>query len=212
MLKLYKNFDPLVSVILPTFNRENLILRAVHSVVIQSFESWELLVVDDGSSDSTYSVLADIIGSYANVRYMNHSNRKLPISLNVGIQASTGSYITFLGSDDQYKSSHLEERFNFMKSNPQIDLIHGGVEIIGDPYVKDKDDLSKRIHLVECTIGGTFFGKRQVFFEMNGFNDIEYSEDSDFIERASKKFSITKVSFPTYIYHRDTPGSICNTI
>jgi len=99
-----------------------------------------------------------------------------------------------------------------MKNNMETDFIHGGVEIIGRPYVKDKNDLTREIHLDECVIGSTFFGKRDLFFELGGFRDIKYSDDSDFFERVQMKYKIAKVDFPTYIYHRDTPDSICSTI
>ncbi len=57
-----------------------------------------------------------------------------------------------------------------------------------------------------------FFGKRNVFFELEGFRNLSYSDDSDFFERAEKKFKISKVDWPDYIYYRDTPDSICSTI
>lgn len=211
-MQLYKAFNPAVSIILPTYNRANLLTRAIDSVIMQKYRKWELIIVDDGSRDSTMSLVKKYVGAHNNIRYIFHSNRNLPISLNIGIQASGGKYITFLGSDDEYKTGHLDLRISTMEKDQTIDILHGGVEIIGSPFVKDKRDISKKIHLSECIIGGTIFGKRKVFFDMQGFNDLKYSEDSDFIERASKKFKIIKIDNPTYIYHRDTPGSICNTI
>ena len=68
------------------------------------------------------------------------------------------------------------------------------------------------IPLYECVIGGTFFGKREVFEQLRGFNNIPYSEDFEFLERALKIFKVEKVYYPTYIYHRDTMDSITNKI
>ncbi len=212
MLQVYKNFNPEVSIILPTYNRVNYLERAINSVLNQSFKNWELIVIDDGSTDNSANLLDNFIMKYENIRYLKHSNRKTPLSTNSGILASVGTYITFLGSDDEYKIDHLKLRIDFMSNNPDIDLIHGGVEIIGPPYVKDKNDLTRLIHLSECIIGGTFFGKRKVFFELGGFRNLNYSDDSDFFERAYKKYKIAKVDFPTYIYYLDTPDSICSTI
>lgn len=211
-MQLYKNFTPIVSVILPTFNRADYIKRAIDSVITQTYNQWELIIIDDGSTDETFSVVESYINDFGNVRYMKHKNRKLPISLNVGIQASAGEYITFLGSDDEYKSDHLELRLNYLLRNTNTDLVHGGIEVIGNPFVKDKNDLSKKVHLSKCIIGGTFFGKRKVFTELDGFKNLNYSEDSEFLERAEKKFVIQKIDFPTYLYHRETEGSITNSI
>lgn len=211
-MQVYKSFVPIVSVILPTFNRRNLLPRALESVIKQNFKQWELLIIDDGSTDNTFELINSYINQFENIRYIKHLNRRPPLSQNIGLLASAGEFVSFLGSDDEYKPTYLEERVNFMRSKSDVDMIHGGVEIVGHPFVKDKNDLSKEIHLSECVIGGTFFGKRNFFIELNGFTDLNYSDDSDFFERAVNKYKIEKVSFPTYVYYRDTPDSICSTI
>lgn len=211
-MQVYITFEPIVSIILPTYNRERLLVRAINSVLNQTIQNWELIIVDDGSTDKTFDVINSYLQKQENIRYIKHSNRRPPLSQNVGIISSVGKYISFLGSDDEYKPTYLEERINFLQAHSDVDLIHGGVEIIGHPFVKDKNDLSKEIHLSECVIGGTFFGKRKVFLELDGFRNLKYSDDSDFFERAIQKFKIEKVDFPTYVYYRDTPDSICSTI
>lgn len=211
-MKLYKEFEPIVSVIIPAFNREKLLIRAMDSVIKQEYKNWELIIVDDGSTDSTFSVVKKYQETFQNIRYLRHSNRKLPISLNTGIQISGGKYITFLGSDDEYLHDHILKRVEFFNVNKELDFIHGGVKIIGNEFVPDKNDLSKKIHLSKCTIGGTFFGKKEVFIAAGGFRNIEYSEDSDFYERIKNDFVIKKVNWQTYIYHRDNEDSITNSI
>lgn len=211
-MQVYKEYKPIVSVVMPTYNRAQYLKRSINSVLNQTFTDWELIVVDDGSSDDTFRIVDEYIAGRENIRYMKHSNRRTPLTTNIGMLASSGEYLAFLGSDDEYKPDYLKQRVDFLSAHSDIDFIHGGVEVIGHPYVKDKNDLALEIHLSECAIGGTFFGKRKVFFELDGFKNLIYSEDSDFLERAMKKFKIAKVDFPTYIYHRDTPDSICTTI
>lgn len=212
MIKVYKNFEPFISVIMASFNRADLLERSISSVINQTLKEWELIIIDDGSADQTFELINKYLPNYNNIRYLKHSNRKLSLTRNAGIQCSVGGYITFLDSDDEYKPEHLRLRFDYMNSNPDVDLIHGGVEIIGNPFVKDKYNLEKEIHLDECTIGGTFFGKRKVFDELEGFSDIPYSEDSEFIERAEKKYNIKKINYPTYVYYRNSADGICNNI
>jgi len=211
-MQVYKQYKPIVSIIVPTFNRANYLKRSIKSVLNQSFKMWELIIVDDGSSDNTFQIVDEYILQFENIRYMKHSNRRPALSTNTGIQASCGELIAFIGSDDEWKPEFLKQRVDFLKEHPDIDFIHGGVEVIGHPYVKDKNDLTREIHIDECVVGGTFFGKRNVFIELGGFRDLSYSDDSDFYERAVKKFNVAKVDFPTYIYYRDTPDSICSTI
>ncbi|MBN2639442.1 MAG: glycosyltransferase family 2 protein [Bacteroidales bacterium] len=211
-MKLYKKGNPLVSIVLPTYNRAELIERALESVLIQTFQDFELIVVDDGSRDNTCSILQKYIRDHNNIRYVKQQNMKLSLALNTGIQLSAGSYIAFINSDDVIKPDHLEKRVHFMQQNSDVDLIHGGVTIVGSPFVKDKNDITKLIHLDQCVMGATFFGKKTVFTKLNGFKEMEYSEDSDFFERAQKRFKTQKVSFPTYIYYRNTEDSITNNI
>ncbi|MDQ7818200.1 MAG: glycosyltransferase family A protein [Melioribacteraceae bacterium] len=212
MISVYKSANPIVSIVMPTFNRKSYLQRSVESVINQNFSDWELIIVDDGSTDGSFEIVDKYITKFDNIRYVRHSNRKSPLATNAGILVSCGKYITFLGSDDEYKQNHLQLRIGFMLANPDVDMIHGGVEIIGHPYVKDKYDLKKEIHISECVVGGTFFGKRNIFFELDGFSNINYSDDSDFFERAEKNYKIKKVDWNTYIYYRDTPDSICTTI
>ena len=84
-LSLYKNFSPTVSVILPTFNRGYIIERAINSVIRQSYDEWELIIVDDGSNDNTQAIVNNYIDNYSNIRLLKHSNRKPPLSFNAGI-------------------------------------------------------------------------------------------------------------------------------
>ncbi len=211
-MQLYKNFQPHVSIILPTFNRAKYLERSINSILKQTYKNWELLIIDDGSNDSTFNLVNKFLMQDERIRYSKHKNVGLPISLNVGINSACGNFITFLGSDDEYKPDHLELRIIQLKKNENVDCLFGGIEIIGNPYVKDKNDPNKEVHLQECIIGGTFFGKREMFLKMKGFKNIKYSEDSEFYERANLKYEFKKVDFPTYIYYRDTPDSICNTV
>jgi len=211
-MQLYRNLTPKVSIIMPSYNRRGLITRAIDSILNQTYKSWELVIVDDGSSDETFSAVDPYLLKYENIRYLRHSNRKTPLATNAGLMASCAEFITFLGSDDEFKPDHIQLRMSIFEADNNVDFIHGGVEVIGHPYVKDKYDLNREIHISECAVGGTFFGKRNVFFELGGFKDLEYSDDSDFLERAEKKFNVLKVDYPTYIYYRDTPDSICTNI
>lgn len=201
-----------VSIILPTFNRAEYLNRSVDSVIAQSYSKWELLIIDDGSNDNTKEILKPYLVRFPNIKYFYHSNRGAALSMNKGIKSSSGEFITFLGSDDKYLPNHLMLRIEYFNSNKDIDLVHTTAKIIGNRFVKDKNDLSKNIHLNECILGGTLFGRRKIFEMLNGFGNVSYSPESDLIERAERKFHIQKLDLPTYIYYRNTPDSICNSI
>lgn len=202
---------PDVSVILTVYNREKYLERCIESIICQKFKNWEIIAIDDGSNDGSYNILKNYASLYSNITVIKQENMKLAISRNRGISLAGSKYLTFIDSDDEYAENHLEQRVKIMEANPDIDLIHGGTKIIGNEFVRDKNDPDKYIHLSECFIGGTFFGKAEVFKKLNGFRNIPYSEDSDFLERAEKLFKIRKVEFETYIYHRELEDSITNS-
>lgn len=204
-----EDFDnPKVSIILTVYNRENLLKRCINSVLSQNYKNWELIAVDDGSVDNSLGILLNYSGMDKRIKVFHQINSKLAKSRNKGIFNSTGNYITFLDSDDEYLESHIQKRIRFMEDCPKVDLVHGGVKIIGNQFVRDKNNLDRYIHLSECSIGATFFGKITVFQKLNGFRDLAYSEDSDFLSRAERIFSVRKVNFETYIYHREIPDSL----
>ncbi|MEB3180258.1 MAG: glycosyltransferase family 2 protein, partial [Nostocaceae cyanobacterium] len=94
-------------------------------------------------------------------------------------------------------------RLSYMKANPEIDLIEGGFASEEEIFVADYYQPGKTINLRECVLGPTFFGKRRVFFELQGFQHMVYGEDTDLWERAEKIFKTQKVTEPqTYVYTR----------
>ncbi|KAA0211669.1 MAG: glycosyltransferase family A protein [Ignavibacteriaceae bacterium] len=201
-----------VSIILPVFNRKDIVKRSIGSVLNQTFENFELIIVDDGSNDGGSDSLLKLVND--RIRYIKHSNRSTPLSLNTGISISSGEYITFIDSDDEYKTTHLEQRVRFMTDNPDIDLIHSSAKFIGstdDMYVPDKNDTTKLIHISKCIIGATIFAKRKVFNRLQGFRNV-YSYDSEFVDRAQKYFKVKKILSDTYLYYRNSSDSVLNKL
>ncbi|MBN1465439.1 glycosyltransferase family 2 protein [candidate division KSB1 bacterium] len=204
--------NPLISIILPVFNRRHLVMRAIHSVEAQTIDDWELLIIDDGSWDAVEQDILPLVAERPNYRYMKHAQRRLSASRNIGMHAALGHFVTFLDSDDEYRPDHLELRLSFMKENPAVDIIHGGVEIIGPletHYVQDAFQPEKKIHISRCCVGATFFGKKSAFIESGGFKELPYSAESELLPRLEAQFNVKKVDFPTYCYYTGLKDSIC---
>lgn len=100
---------PFFSVIIPTYNREKSIVEAVESVLSQTFKDFELLVIDDGSTDGTAQLLKPISERDARLRYIYQENAERSAARNNGIDQSKGQYLCFLDSDDIYLPEHLEK-------------------------------------------------------------------------------------------------------
>ncbi|MBX3044507.1 MAG: glycosyltransferase [Candidatus Kapabacteria bacterium] len=213
MISVNKNIIPFFSVIVTCYNRGLTLQRALISLQSQSEQDWECLIVDDGSNDSSAIIAKRFCDSDRRFRYLYHSNRKQALSKNAGMLAASGIYITFLDSDDEYEIKHLELRKRILCQNPEVELLHGGVRIIGNEYVPDMNNPNKMIHLSDCVIGGTFFVYKNSALAIGGFNDVVYGDDTVFFEKAVKNGrTIAKINYPTYIYHRNSDDSLCNTI
>ncbi|MEP7154368.1 MAG: glycosyltransferase family 2 protein [Betaproteobacteria bacterium] len=105
-----------VSIILPTYNRADVLPRAIASVLAQSFQDWELIVIDDGSTDNTAEV---VVGIDPRVRLLRKENGGCYVARNHGLRASTGKFITFLDSDDEWLPHFLELTTSFLKAFPE---------------------------------------------------------------------------------------------
>ena len=100
--------QPYFSVIIPTYNRDSRIKATVESVINQTFEDWEIVIVDDASTDNTYEVLEPYLKKYSSIVYLkNEQNLERSMSRNKGLEYAQGKYICFLDSDDHYLPNHL---------------------------------------------------------------------------------------------------------
>ncbi|MFN5032412.1 MAG: glycosyltransferase [Flavobacteriia bacterium] len=105
------------SIILPTYNRAHRINRAIESILEQRYSAWELIIVDDASTDNTEELIQPYL-SDSRIRYIkNEINQERCVSRNIGIEAAKGDYICFLDSDDYHLPHHLESFDNFLKAN-----------------------------------------------------------------------------------------------
>ena len=111
----------LVSVIIPTHNRANLIERAINSVLSQTYKNIELIVVNDGSTDQTEKI---ILEKYPSIRYFNQENQGVSAARNVGVKNSTGNYIAFLDSDDEWLPEKIKKQMEKILNSTER-WVHG---------------------------------------------------------------------------------------
>lgn len=112
-----------VSVIMSVYNGETYLNEAIESVRNQTFENWELIVINDCSKDSTAEILADFADKDSRIKvHTNEVNLKLPTSLNKAISLSQGKYIARMDADDICLPDRLEKQFKFMEENPDVSL------------------------------------------------------------------------------------------
>lgn len=116
---------PTVSVIIPTYNRGDLILDSLQSIFLQNYSDYEIIVVDDGSTDNTEDVLSYLIKDNK-IRYVKQDNHGESSARNHGILLSQGKYIAFLDSDDLFEPTKLKMQVQYLEDHPEIGLVHSG--------------------------------------------------------------------------------------
>jgi glycosyltransferase involved in cell wall biosynthesis len=155
-----------------------------------------------------------VVKSNPRIMYFYHANQGLTQSRNIGITLASGEYTTFLDSDDEYRDNHLSIRTKAMENKPSPALIYGGIEYVGPPenqFAPDVQHTDRMIHLNKCYASGTFFARTSVFKKLNGFRNLPFGGDLDFIRRADKKgLKITKIKEPTYRYRVDADNRLCD--
>jgi len=135
----------LVSVIIPTYNREVLLPRAINSVLTQTYGNFELLIIDDGSTDSTEKLIHDYMKKDSRVKYYKQNNQGESSARNLGVSKAKGDFIAFLDSDDEYLPEKIEKQLSLFKNSKikNLGLVgssgiirKGGREFIDTPSVR----------------------------------------------------------------------------
>ena len=179
------------SVIIPTYNRANLISKAIKSVLYQTYKNWELIVIDDGSTDNTKDIVEEFQKEDNRIIYLKQKNKERSAARNNGIRNSKGDFICFLDSDDLYHKSHLEEFIKLIiKSKYQRGLYFSGISYGEYSEKKEKYNLSysNNIEFVLInTLGTPRACVSRDLLKENSFNEnIRISEDKELWVRILK--------------------------
>lgn len=125
-----------VSTIIPSYNCAKFLPDAIDSVLAQTYQDFEIIVVDDGSIDNTKNIVERYTKRYGEkIRYIYQSNRGLAAARNTGLRHSRGEYIALLDADDEWLSNRLAEGVKGMEENPSVGLVHANsvrISEIGD--------------------------------------------------------------------------------
>lgn len=134
---------PKVSVIIPTYNREKYLPEAIDSVLNQTFQDFELIIVDDGSTDNTKEILKPYLSK---IRYIYQKNKGPSAARNTGIRYSTGEWIAFLDADDIWLLYKLKLQVKYLEEHPDIALVYADLGVFNEKGVIEKNHyLSRKI-------------------------------------------------------------------
>lgn len=174
-----ENQKPKISVLLPVHNGEDYISFAIESVLNQSFKDFELVIVNDESTDNTKSIIEKYSEKDNKIVLINlKKQQSLADVLNIGISNCKGEYIARLDHDDEMYPGRLESQFEFMKKNPKVVVCGGQVDLIDESgkvtgerrYPLDNKDLKRNIFLVSPFAHPAVLMKKESLKKVGGYN------------------------------------------
>lgn len=180
---------PLVSVLMPTYNQAAFLPESIESVIAQTYPNWELVVVDDGSTDATPDVLAGFAARDPRVKPSRQPNGGVARTLNAALDRAVGDYICWLSSDDLWVPEKLERQLAVFARDPDLALAYSEYEVIDEhgqflrniPGLQFHGDealfqLIRQNYINGCTV----MIPRRVFDEVGPFDpDLKYAQDYD---------------------------------
>jgi glycosyltransferase involved in cell wall biosynthesis len=202
---------PEISLILPVFNGQRFLRESLDSIFAQTFTDFELICVDDCSSDETPQILAEYAAREPRMRVLtNTTNSKLPASLNNGFRVARGNWFSWTSDDNIMRPHMLERLLEVAKTNPDCAIIHSDFSLI------DEDGALGELVAVDPAnelifgnaIGCSFLYKREVDAVLNGYDEGLFGiEDYDFWLRAARTHKFYTLHEDLYLYRRH-PGSL----
>lgn len=168
---------PVVSVVTPTFNRADFLPFAVESVLAQTFRDFELLVIDDGSTDSTRHLMESYTKDLR-VRYFYQPNQGQSVARNRGLEEARGEFICFLDSDNAWFPDKLQKSLDAFRVHPDVDVIYGdfleidetGAELGTNKMRRHTGHITSELLKDNFVSMNTTMTRRQCFSEMGGFD------------------------------------------
>jgi len=207
-----------ISVVIPSYNRKEFLKRSIDSAINQTKKPFEIIVVDDGSTDGTESMIKS---DYDFVKFIKQKNKGVSAARNIGIEVSIGEWICFLDSDDEWKKDKLEKQINAMKSNPGYKFFHSneiwiknGIRINQKKKHKKYggDIFDKCLDMCRISPSSVMINKT-VFDEVGNFNeDLVVCEDYELWLRICDKYRVFFIDEPLIIKYGGHQGQLSYSI
>lgn len=205
--------SPQVSIILPTYNGERYLAQSIESCLAQTFLHWELILVDDCSTDRTPEIIRHYQDRDTRIRAIrNERNLKLPLSLNAGSEQAVGKYLTWTSDDNCYAPGAIQTLLETLESDASIGLVYTDYTLIDESgnqvgHKQFGDIRESRVKWKGC--GACFLYRAEIHHQLKGYDPSAFLiEDYDFFLRASLITSFLYLPRTDLYFYRDHPGSL----
>jgi glycosyltransferase involved in cell wall biosynthesis len=196
--------DPLVSIVLPTYNCDRFLTTSIDSCLQQTYQNIELIVIDGGSKDNTLSIVNGYQDPRIKLYHQPSNTGRLPGALNIGFSHAAGVFLTWAQGDDFYKENAIQEMVSYLIKNPDIGLVYAGMWFIdGEDNILGESNIQPPEALVTTNPVQHCFLYRREVAEKVGDYDVNFLmvEDAEYWMRVSKLFKLAVIADRFY-YHR----------
>lgn len=201
-----------ISIVLPVYNGEKYLRQSLDSILAQSFTAWELIVVNDCSTDSTVEIVGEYTKQDKRIRVINNPhNLRLPASLNVGFKVAQGKYFTWTSDDNIFHPNALEKMWRVLENDKKIGFVYAAMETIDEEGIVQgqyndliQSELQDEEYLFynNC-VGACFMYRQDVAREIGEYDvDLFGAEDYDYWLRIAEKYPIRYINEILYSYRR----------
>lgn len=166
---------PFFSIIIPTYNRADFIAETIDTILQQKFEDYELIIVDDGSTDHTEDVINTVTSD--KVKYFKKENGERGAARNYGAEKTSGDYLIFFDSDDIMYPDHLSVLFDFIKKKQQPEVVYNPYEILNKSTGKKTTIWETPDNLKQKLAIDNFLACNSVTIRKDIFNGLKFAED-----------------------------------
>lgn len=204
----------MISIVLPVYNGEKYLSKALDSIINQTYDEWELIVVNDCSTDNSLNIIKDYCKKDQRIKVINNeTNKKLPCSLNIGFAHCSGNYFTWTSDDNLMLPKCLETLLDTLKRT-ESDLVFSRCETIDETgkvtgITELYNDLNELYY--NNIVLASFLYKKEVHEKLGGYDETRFLvEDYDFWLRAYKEFKFSFISDPLYQirFHKENLGTL----
>jgi glycosyltransferase involved in cell wall biosynthesis len=209
-----------ISIITPVFNGAGFIAEAGNSVLAQSHDDWEWIIINDGSTDDTAIRLEKF--EDPRIRIIHQENAGASAARNVGLDAAQGEYVTFLDADDVLPSEALALRSELLNTHPDVDIVNGGVHVTSEgktlrhyrPDIVSGPIFDRLAHMEEGVFFGPFYMLRRASIGDHRFPvGVRHCEDLIFILELAAARGLRYAALPEIVYeYRVTSGSAMSNL
>jgi glycosyltransferase involved in cell wall biosynthesis len=206
--------NPLVSVIIPSFNHAHFLAHAINSIIEQTYSNWEIIIVDDGSTDEIDTIVKSFLEMDKRIKYFKKKNGGLGSARNFGIQHSIGEYIYPLDADDKIKKTLLEKAVTYLDAHDTCILVNCETEAFGFyEGIIHKIEYTHRNLLLSNIIFASAMYRRKDYDRVEGYDERICYEDWDFWLRLLKDEGVVyKIPEALFMYRQHEKGSMMNEL